>query len=231
MGIRFYCPNGHKLHVKAFLAGKRGICPHCEARFLIPLQSQIAPRSRPFDPELSTEGRADVSQSDSPPQLAVDEAEPQVATDPIAEASDAVWYVRPPGGGQYGPARGDVMRRWIEEHRVCPDSLVWREGWEDWKLGGRVFPGLSDPLNGPPPTLAIGIAPSAQSLMAGDVGPQVREVPRLGRKTGGRRRSIAAIVLLGLILVTLLFLLARVLQQSGRSRPAASAASTVQGSP
>ena len=49
MGIRFYCPNGHKLNVKAFLAGKRGICPHCDARFDIPFESQIpedAPRVR-----------------------------------------------------------------------------------------------------------------------------------------------------------------------------------------
>ena len=39
MGIRFYCPNGHKLNVKSFLAGKRGICPHCGVRFEIPQQS------------------------------------------------------------------------------------------------------------------------------------------------------------------------------------------------
>jgi hypothetical protein len=38
MGIRFSCPNGHKLNVKAFLAGKRGVCPHCGAKFVIPTQ-------------------------------------------------------------------------------------------------------------------------------------------------------------------------------------------------
>ncbi len=37
MGIRFECPNGHRLHVKAFLAGKRGICPECDARFIVPM--------------------------------------------------------------------------------------------------------------------------------------------------------------------------------------------------
>ncbi len=36
MGIRFECPNGHKLNVKAHLAGQRGICPQCEAKFVIP---------------------------------------------------------------------------------------------------------------------------------------------------------------------------------------------------
>ena len=32
MGIRFYCPNGHKLNVKAFQAGQTGICPVCGAK-------------------------------------------------------------------------------------------------------------------------------------------------------------------------------------------------------
>lgn len=39
MGIRFQCPQGHALNVKAFLAGKRGICPECDARFIVPAQS------------------------------------------------------------------------------------------------------------------------------------------------------------------------------------------------
>lgn len=45
MGIRFYCQScQQKLNVKAFLAGKRGICPHCGATVLIPLESQIPSR-------------------------------------------------------------------------------------------------------------------------------------------------------------------------------------------
>ena len=37
MGIRLTCPNGHKLNVKTFLAGKRGVCPQCGAKFAIPM--------------------------------------------------------------------------------------------------------------------------------------------------------------------------------------------------
>ena len=36
MGVRFECPQGHKLHVKAHLAGQRGICPQCGVRFVVP---------------------------------------------------------------------------------------------------------------------------------------------------------------------------------------------------
>ena len=39
MGIKFYCPNGHKVNVKSFLAGKKGLCPKCGVRVDIPLQS------------------------------------------------------------------------------------------------------------------------------------------------------------------------------------------------
>lgn len=45
MGIRFYCPQGHKLNVKSFLAGKIGICPDCKTRVQIPSTS-TRPSSR-----------------------------------------------------------------------------------------------------------------------------------------------------------------------------------------
>jgi len=41
MGIKFLCPNGHKLNVKSFLKGKKAICPKCGARVLVPDDSQI----------------------------------------------------------------------------------------------------------------------------------------------------------------------------------------------
>ncbi|MCR4414412.1 MAG: DUF4339 domain-containing protein [Thermoguttaceae bacterium] len=63
--------------------------------------------------------------------------------DPLDEAPTAVWYVRPSAGGQYGPATREIMRVWLAEGRVGPDSLVWREGWRDWRLGSQVFPQLA----------------------------------------------------------------------------------------
>ena len=39
MGIKFFCPQGHKLHVKSFLSGKKGICPHCGAKVRIPQET------------------------------------------------------------------------------------------------------------------------------------------------------------------------------------------------
>ena len=45
MGIRFYCPNGHKLNVKEFQAGQKGICPFCGVKILIPNES-TRPKSK-----------------------------------------------------------------------------------------------------------------------------------------------------------------------------------------
>src|SRR5215471_17258656 len=45
MGIRFYCPNGHKLNVKLELAGKRAICPDCGAKLVVPAAATMTSES------------------------------------------------------------------------------------------------------------------------------------------------------------------------------------------
>jgi len=255
MGIRFFCPNGHKLNVKEFQAGRKGICPYCGAKFQIPLTSTrksshgrngedeaseagaraveaaqadppatagpapvigagaqpaavrpatsqpVSPVSTPAQPIGSmppgAQGAAAIpgalpgavpatSIPASPNQAPAAQAPlptsqpamaaqgvmpggvgaapvagptatawqgapaaaastmppPSPAPDPLAEAPQMVWYVRPPSGGQFGPAMGEVMRSWIVEGRVSGDSLVWREGWRDWQEAGEVFPQL-----------------------------------------------------------------------------------------
>ncbi len=95
--------------------------------------------------------------------------------DPLNEAPEAVWYVRPPNGGQYGPAKADVMRGWIKEGRVTADCLVWREGWGDWKRADVTFPSLG---KGPAvASAAVAVAPQAAVPQAGV--PQAA-VPQVG---------------------------------------------------
>jgi hypothetical protein len=182
MGIKFHCPNGHKLNVKAFLAGKKGVCPKCGTKVRIPLTSEPGLDS---DLEESEASRAEPAKSNgsgaaaavasgpAPAAPAVSVAPARAATatatanDPIAEAPTAIWYVRPPTGGQYGPARGDIMRRWLSEGRVSSDSLVWREGWTDWQHAGKLFPALENagelPAPTPEPAVSTTIPLSARS--------------------------------------------------------------------
>jgi hypothetical protein len=158
MGIRFFCPNGHKLNVKTFLAGKRGICPHCQTKFDIPLESD--PKLVGADSSLSAESPVpDLSNTPVIPGISAKTERSSAhgtSAQQVAESTDeaphAVWYVRPPSGGQFGPASADVMRTWLSEGRVPKDALVWREGWPEWRVADPLFPGLSD---GAPPADAV----------------------------------------------------------------------------
>ncbi len=74
MGIRFQCPNGHKLHVKAFLAGKRAICPQCDAKVLVPSAGDVANRGQaiPTEPSATeTPARPEPILPDAPPTASI----------------------------------------------------------------------------------------------------------------------------------------------------------------
>jgi len=47
MGIVSFCPNNHRVKVKDELAGRKGVCPTCGARFRIPLESEPEPAPAP----------------------------------------------------------------------------------------------------------------------------------------------------------------------------------------
>lgn len=164
MGIRFRCPNGHKLNVKTFQAGMRGVCPYCGAKFTVPAEGTQPPSDQPERGEQLDDGKqGEAGNVGQPPPQPVaqqttatpPESQPPTASQPptrdkkaalsspLTEDPDALWYVRPPSGGQFGPADGDAMRDWIKDGRVTADSLVWREGWPDWVEAVTVFPRLA----------------------------------------------------------------------------------------
>ncbi|MBL9123432.1 MAG: DUF4339 domain-containing protein [Planctomycetaceae bacterium] len=203
MGIKFLCPNGHKLHVKSFLASQRGVCPQCGEKFIVPAQSlpdirveslgaknvpqgaaaaTASPVKREARSATKTIGQSDLqaAANDSQAPLASDRPTPlesgpragvgaaaspsaPAAADPIAAAPTAQWYVRIATGDQFGPAQGTLMQRWLEEGRVAPDSLVWREGWAEWMTANKVFPQLRDEI-GPPAVVPGSIAAFEQGL-------------------------------------------------------------------
>jgi len=66
----------------------------------------------------------------------------------LDDEPDATWYVRPPSGGQYGPASSDDLREWIAQGRVATNSLLWRDGWPQWRDASDALPELSARLPG-----------------------------------------------------------------------------------
>jgi hypothetical protein len=116
-------------------------------------------------------------------------AGPQVS--PLATAGNVVWYVRPPSGGQFGPATTDIMRGWLAEGRLSADTLVWREGWREWQEAGKLFPELS--AGAAIPSLEGVLAePQAQAITApvnahaprGHIPPKKMQLIALGGLTG-----------------------------------------------
>lgn len=275
MGIRCHCPNGHRLNLKTFLAGRRGICPYCGVSFQIPLESspsaskrakrprqpaspdaagapsaapdraslagspvqaparpapaapgpQSAPVSIPpsFPAAPSLSAGAPLPELPSTPTFGgpagglgaasgdVVELEPPAppttTPDPLAQAANVVWYVRPASGGQFGPATGDVMRTWLQEGRIGPDSLVWREGWRDWQQAADAFPQLNPH------------GPSLEGLIPATPSPTL-PATRSSTYALGRSRSRGAhlgllIMLLVAVLLLLIVLLLVLRYQSG----------------
>jgi hypothetical protein len=139
MGIRFQCPAcGAKLNVKSELSGKRGVCPKCQAKIQIPAESieaaESSPAPAPAGPVVvSSEDRSVPTPVPPPPPTPVVSAAPK----------ESKWFVRPPSGGQYGPAAEGVLRQWITEGRITPDTLVWREGDPEWLKASAAFPELA----------------------------------------------------------------------------------------
>jgi hypothetical protein len=310
MGIKFRCPNGHKLNVKSFLAGKRGVCPDCGQTFRIPPEdthdsgvvatalpsrrgassageegpleertfnvgenleesdfeaavavaaaavqperafpitgsapvaaaasfpavhdvtflppkpsSQPSPAAQPaadseaapeiFFPAVKTEAKTQPSAVPHVKPLPVPAPQaPPAPADPISEAPDAVWYVRPPSGGQYGPARGEIMRKWLAEGRVSSDSLVWRDGWAEWRDAGPLFPALAA---GGVTVAAISPLHSAPVAAARPTDRRAASKTPAGKKANSDL-AVAALVCLVLVCLILVTVLAIVLSQGG----------------
>ena len=148
MGIRFECPNGHKLHVKSFLAGKKGLCPECGAGIVIPGGTGDQGNSGKVNPATPTVASpaASATPSATPPPAVSPTTPPPVVqqtTPPVADVpplpQDAVWFVRSPSGDQYGPANQAVFDEWVQQGRIGSASLVWRDGWPDWRKAAEVI--------------------------------------------------------------------------------------------
>jgi len=185
MGIRFHCPNGHRLNVKAYLAGHRGICPECGVSMLIPQTSNVESSSGVENASEVAETTAElvnpaVAESTNSKPAAngrgtadrrtdnlLKAATPQAASDlsanppapsmpntstkpPKAQQTPSVstlWFVRPPAGGQFGPADEATLICWTHENRIVADTYLWREGWPEWRRAGDVSSSLPEPVS------------------------------------------------------------------------------------
>lgn len=154
MGIRFNCDHCDKtLNVREEFAGRPGACPYCRGEVLVPQQGGgLSETSRTAAQKTSVHGLKPStssivlghSSSNSPaPMTEAAQSETAVTPDELErvlrERADAVWFVRPPSGGQFGPASNELLRHWFAEGRIGDGCLVWRSDWKDWLPAQRVF--------------------------------------------------------------------------------------------
>lgn len=146
MGIRFQCPNGHRLNVKSHLAGKRGVCPECQAKFVIPTENAVQEASRIREEVVHSASAAQTPAAPSSP--------------PPRNPPPEVWYVRMGSGEQFGPASREVFQQWVAEGRVRPNCWLWRTGWDDWQPADEVLQHLK--ANHHPPETPVEPAASGE---------------------------------------------------------------------
>ncbi len=149
MGIVSHCPNGHRIKVKDYLAGKIGICPSCSARFRIPLANaspaRVSGRPAASGPPVAAvsvdaarAGSAPVDfGNDLPIEITPDESMIPAA---ISEAATASWCIAVPGGQPSATMTGEALLEWLTSGRATGCELVWRSDWSDWRPVADVFP-------------------------------------------------------------------------------------------
>ena len=235
MGIRCYCPQGHKLNVKAEQAGKIGICPKCRVRFRIPLESTRASHSHKT--EDAAEPAESVSASAAPQAPAPPVPSPEAPASPPAP-DEQDWYILGGDGRQYGPVSRSVLVEWIAEHRIVAGTIVWREN-APKREAREIFPEL-----GADPAAANESAAPAPNAAPVDELDALRRAARDSQKSAlqkrvglnrkkNTRRDLFIVVALSIVIVILMgILIALLLNNSDKpesvplkaERPAATAA-------
>ncbi|TWT88759.1 hypothetical protein Mal64_22470 [Pseudobythopirellula maris] len=115
----------------------------------------------------------------------------------------ARWRVRPPTGGEYGPADEATMAGWIAAGRVLNNSLVWRTGWPEWRLAADVADRLPAPLPvgpvaqapAPPAVESPPPAPTPQTKKPKPSAPMAKPDYELRRRRAARRRRNLSLLL------------------------------------
>ena len=225
MGVRFACHAcGKQLNIKSELAGRRGICPGCSSRFRIPLED--TDRSTPIEePQrvMATPSvpRAAVPHAAQPESATAHAIENQVSAEttsgavaiaptspsPTTQSSpsldllvsdpSATWYVRPPSGGQYGPASGEILKQWIDEGRVASNALLWRDGWPQWREATEALPEIAQQLpdsNAAPvsgtPNQGIAVAAAQQTVVPANTQPASTPIIQTASQSSSRGGSV-----------------------------------------
>ena len=227
MPIRFQCPNGHKLQVGDELAGKRGACPECGAKVVVPGAAKPPAAMAGEKPAAQPDGPPEKQSGASPDHKPDDKPAAKPVARPVAKAvakapaaAGDAWYLRTTTGEQFGPAAAEQFADWIRQQRVGPTSYVWHEGWPEWRLAADVADQLPAPLVG---VAADGGASAGPAGFASPPAKRSASTRYLQKKRMWIRLRLvaaAALLLLTLVLAGVLIWVLVVLPGQGATEPA-----------
>ena len=143
----------------------------------------------------------------------------QLIPQTLRESPESTWYVRPPSGGQFGPASSDIFWGWMTDNRVAHDALVWKDGWPEWLVASQVFedyfgsdvaeiPGSQANL---PSTASDRTSGSSTAQEASTAQPTLSERNRILRKQRRKRNYMIMLAVLSVLSVVLIIALIVVL--------------------
>ncbi|MDR1485581.1 MAG: DUF4339 domain-containing protein [Planctomycetaceae bacterium] len=151
MGIRFFCPNGHKLHVKSQLAGLRGFCPECGIDLVVPMESTRRSSKEGGGLIINSDSKTknNSNQNLQPNIFAMfnDSANNPnntgIAQNPLLQDQSVEWYIcNPEDGQQQGPLKSQAIQKLIQQRQIQSNFFIWYEGLTDWVLANSIFPEL-----------------------------------------------------------------------------------------
>ena len=130
----------------------------------------------------------------------------------LVNAGDVKWFVRPPSGGQFGPAPSRLLMNWISESRVTADSFLWRQGFAQWRLASELLPELFEKTSQPVDFLQT---PTDTSATSPELGLNATSTSRtsavLKKRKQKRRQQLTMVILLATVSIILLGVLILVL--------------------
>ncbi len=167
----------------------------------------VAPRAGAKQPSAAASSvRRTPSTPASPPSTPA--STPSPASEAASVEAPSVWFVRPPSGGQYGPADEAAVRQWLSEGRINGPTLVWKAGWDDWRRADEVFDSLRRgvPVNIQlkSPTSGAQVVSAAPHLLDAAVSPSA--APRRKRGKGGGVLLVGFLAVLSVALVAALIM-------------------------
>ena len=125
-----------------------------------------------------------------------------------------LWYVHS-GDSQYGPAGTDLIREWIGQGRIAPNTLIWRADWSSgWREAKEVFPEVKVRFEGREENKSNAKTPILELEERGIKGGAADE-ERLKRRSKKVSMQIGAICLLSAVCLFLIIALIAILFRRG----------------